>query len=84
MKYFRALSERKRALHASRAARADFEQATDALIGAWQAHPLPALACAAGAGFVLARLRAGSGIMRAAIRIASGPGWRLVRQYLVL
>jgi hypothetical protein len=55
--------------------------AVDDAIGVYQAHPLPALAGAAGVGFVLAQLRVGSGLIRVGARIASGPAWHLVRQY---
>lgn len=75
---------RKRALAECRRARADMDDAVDHLIGVYQAHPLPILAGAAGVGFVLAQLRAGSGVVRTGARIATGPAWRLVRQYLTL
>ena len=82
MNYLRALAERKRAAAACRAARGELHDAVDDAIGAYQAHPLPALAGAAGVGFVLAQLRVGSGLVRTGMRIASGPAWTLVRQYL--
>jgi hypothetical protein len=52
------------------------------VVDVYQAHPLPTLAGAAGLGFVLAQLRVGGGLVRAGVRVASGPAWRLVRQYL--
>lgn len=82
MKYTRALAARKHALAECKAAHADLHAAVDEVIGAYQAHPVPALAGAAGVGFVLAQLRVGSGLVRIGMRIASGPVWRLVRQYL--
>ncbi|MGH8183234.1 MAG: hypothetical protein ACREPH_06210 [Rhodanobacteraceae bacterium] len=82
MSYTRALTERRHALAAARAARGDLDTAVCELIGVYQAHPLPTLAGAAGIGFVLAQLRVGSGLIRVGMRIASGPAWRLVRQYL--
>jgi len=54
------------------------------VIGIYQAHPVPALTGAAGVGFVLAQLRVGSGLIRAGVRIASGPAWKLIRQYLIV
>ncbi|MBU6416357.1 MAG: hypothetical protein KJS83_04200 [Xanthomonadaceae bacterium] len=84
MSYLRTLTERKRALAASRIARGDLRSAVDGVIGAYQAHPVPALAGAAGIGFVLAQLRVGSGLIRTGMRIASGPAWQLIRQYLIV
>jgi hypothetical protein len=82
--YLRTLAERKRALAASRAARGELRAAVGEAIGIYQAHPVPALAGAAGIGFVLAQLRVGSGLIRTGMRIASGPAWQLIRQYLVV
>ncbi|MBN8737697.1 MAG: hypothetical protein J0H27_15710 [Xanthomonadales bacterium] len=82
MNYSHALAERRRAVAACRAARGELRDAVDDAIGAYQAHPLPALVGAAGVGFVLAQLRVGSGLVRTGMRIASGPAWTLVRQYL--
>ena len=82
MNYPRALAERRRATAACRAARGELRAAVDDAIDAYQAHPLPALAGAAGVGFVLAQLRVGSGLIRAGMRIASGPAWTLVRQHI--
>lgn len=84
MNYMRTLAERKRALAASRAARDDLRGAVGEVIGVYQAHPVPALAGAAGVGFVLSRLRVGSGLIRIGMRIASGPAWQLIRQYMVV
>lgn len=84
MNYVRTLAERKRALAASQAARGELRGAVGEVIGIYQAHPVPALAGAAGVGFVLAQLRVGSGLVRAGMRIASGPAWQLVRQYLIV
>lgn len=82
--FIRALRARRRALTRSRTARQRLGAAAEELIGAYQAHPLPTLASALGLGFVLARLRVGHTAVRAGLRIATGPGWRLVRQYLSL
>ena len=84
MNYMRTLTERKRALAASQAARGDLRVAVGDVIGIYQAHPVPALASAAGVGFVLAQLRVGSGLVRTGMRIASGPAWQLIRQYLIV
>ncbi|HEY8229098.1 MAG TPA: hypothetical protein VIG31_01475 [Rhodanobacteraceae bacterium] len=84
MNYMRTLAERKRALAASRAARDDLRGAVGEVIGVYQAHPVPALAGAAGVGFVLSQLRVGSGLIRIGMRIASGPAWQLIRQYMVV
>lgn len=81
MNYARALAERKRAEAVCHAARGELHDAVDQMIGAYQAHPLPAIAGAAGVGFVLAQLRVGGGLVRTGMRIASGPAWTLVRQY---
>lgn len=82
MSYMRTLAERRRALAAARVARGDLDTAVGELVGVYQAHPLPTLAGAAGIGFVLAQLRVGSGLIRVGMRIATGPAWQLVRQYL--
>ena len=82
MNYTRALAERRQAVAHCRAARGELDTAVDDVIGVYQAHPVPALAGAAGVGFVLAQFRVGGGLIRAGIRIASGPAWRLVRQFL--
>jgi hypothetical protein len=82
MRYTRALAARKRALAECRAARGDLHAAVDGMIGVYQAHPVPALAGAAGIGFVLAQLKVGGGLVRVGMRIATGPVWGLVRQYL--
>lgn len=82
MNYMRASRDRQRALAASRLARDDLRVAVGEVIGAYQAHPVPTLAGAAGIGFVLAQLRVGSGLVRIGMQIATGPAWRLARQYL--
>lgn len=84
MNYVRTLVERKRALAASRLAREDLRGAVGEVIGAYQAHPVPALAGAAGIGFLFSQLRVGSGLVRVGMRIASGPAWQLIRQYIVI
>lgn len=82
MSYLRTLAARKQALAACQAARSDLRGAVGGVVGVYQAHPLPTLAGAAGAGFVLAQLRVGGGLVRIGMRIASGPAWQLIRQYL--
>ena len=82
MKYTRALAKRRRALAQSRAAREDLRASMHEVVDVYQAHPLPTLAGAAGIGFVLSQLQVGGGLVRAGVRVASGPAWRLVRQYL--
>lgn len=82
MSYLRILAERRQALADCRAARGELHAAVGEVIGVYRAHPGPTLAGAAGVGFVLAQLRVGSGLVRIGMRIASGPAWRLVRQYL--
>lgn len=82
MSYRRALVARERALAACRGARGDLRAAVEGVGDAYQAQPLPALVGAAGVGFVLAQFQVGSGLVRAGVRIATGPAWRLVRQYV--
>lgn len=82
MNYTRALAARQRALAASRAARGELGAAVGEVLGAYKAHPVAVLLGVAGVGCVLARARIGSGFVRTGMRIASGPGWRLLRQYL--
>lgn len=84
MNYMRTLAERKRALAASRLAREELRGAVGEVIGAYQAHPVPALAGAAGIGFLCSQLRVGSGLVRVGMRIASGPAWQLLRQYIII
>jgi hypothetical protein len=84
MNYMHTLAERKRALAASRRARQDLRGAVGEVIGAYQAHPVPALAGAAGIGFLFSQLRVGGGLVRVGMRIASGPAWQLVRQYMII
>lgn len=82
MTYYRALRDRRRALSRCRSARGELDAAVGAMVGAYQARPLPTLAGAAGIGFVLAQFRVGAGLVRSGMRIASGPAWGLVRQFL--
>ena len=82
MSYRRAIAARRRALAECRAARRQLTGAVDGMISVYQAQPLPTLGAAAGLGFVLAQLKVGGGLVRAGMRIASGPAWRLARQYL--
>lgn len=82
MSYLGALRDRRRALARCRAARGELDAAVGDMIGAYQAHPLPTLAGAAGIGFLLAQFRVGTGLMKSGMRIASGPAWGLVRQVM--
>jgi hypothetical protein len=82
--YVAALRARKRALCACDGARRQMHDAVDEAIGVYRAHPVPTLAGAAGIGFMLAQLRVGGGLVRAGVRIASGPAWQLVRQYITV
>ena len=82
MKYTRALTKRRQALARSRAARGDLRTSMNEVVDVYRAHPLPTLVGAAGIGFVLSQLRVGGGLVRAGVHVASGPAWRLVRQYL--
>ncbi|HEX5353592.1 MAG TPA: hypothetical protein VFW60_05895 [Rhodanobacteraceae bacterium] len=82
MNYTRALVERRRALARCRAARGELDKAVDDVIDVYRAHPLPTLAGAAGIGFAMAQLRVGSGLIRTGMRIATGPAWGLLRQFL--
>lgn len=82
MRYFSVLRERRRALARCAEARGELHAAVDDLIGTYQARPFPTLAGAAGVGFLLAQFRVGTGLIRTGMRIASGPAWGLVRQFL--
>lgn len=84
MSYARARAESRRAAAACRSARGDLHDSVDRMIGVYQEHPLPTLAGAAGVGFVLAQLRVGGGLIRTGMRIATGPAWQLVRQYILI
>lgn len=79
--YWKALRARKQALKQCRQARQELHDSVDDVVGMYQAHALPALAGAAGIGFVLAQFHAGSGLMRTGVRTATGPAWHLVRHY---
>jgi hypothetical protein len=82
LSYTREIAKRRRAVAECRAARGDVDRAVGDMIGVYQAHPVPTLVGAAGVGFVLAQLRVGTGLVRTGMSIATGPAWRLVRQYL--
>ena len=82
MSYARHVACQRAALAELQAARGDLGAAAGEVLGIYQRHPLPVLAGAVGAGFVLARLRVGGGVVRAATRIASGPAWRVLRQFI--
>lgn len=80
--YFRALRSRRRALRECERSRREFHASVEDVVAAYEARPLPILAGAAGAGFVLAQMRIGSGLVKTGARIAVGPGWSLVRQFV--
>lgn len=82
MNYARATALRQRALQDCHAARFELDAATTEALRAYQAHPVLVLGSAVGAGLVLSQLRVGRNVMRGAVRIASGPAWKLVRQFL--
>lgn len=82
MNYRQVLAARERALAACQGARGELRAAVAGAGAVYQAQPLPALAGAAGVGFVLAQFQVGSGLVRSGVRIATGPAWRLLRQYL--
>jgi len=82
MNYFRALRARRRALRECERARRELHGSVEDLVGAYEARPLPILAGAAGIGFVLARMRVGSGLVKTGARVASGPAWGLVRHFV--
>lgn len=80
MNYARALAERRRAMQACQAARNGLDTATTDALRAYQARPLPVLTVAAAAGFALAQLGVDRGALRSVMRVASGPGWKLVQR----
>lgn len=82
MKYLKALRARRAALRECEQARRELGGSVGELVFIYETRPVPVLAGAAGIGFVLAQLRVGSGLMRAGVRIASGPAWQFVRQFV--
>ncbi|MGH8191598.1 MAG: hypothetical protein ACREP2_09145 [Rhodanobacteraceae bacterium] len=82
MNYLKALRARRLALLECKLARRELQASVDEVIVVYEAHPVPVLAGAAGLGFVLAQFRMGSGLMRMGVRIATGPAWQLVRQFV--
>lgn len=82
MKRADALAARERALDACDAARGEFCAATDDALRAYRAHTLLVLAAAVGAGLLLVKSRAGESLVKAVSGAASGPGWRLLQQFL--
>ena len=82
MSYLTHLDQRKRALAECRATRSELDGAINAVIGSYQARPLPILAGAAAIGFVLGHQQVGSAVARTGMQLATGPTWRLVRQFL--
>lgn len=82
MSYRSDLAERRQALAACRATRSELDGAVNAVVGSYQARPLPILAGAAVVGFVLGHQQVGTTVIQASTRLATGPTWRLVRQFL--
>ncbi|HJP97512.1 MAG TPA: hypothetical protein VJ862_03010 [Rhodanobacteraceae bacterium] len=80
--YFTALRARHRALRECEQARRELHGSVEDLVGAYETRPLPILAGVAGIGFVLAQMRVGSGLVKAGARIATGPAWGLIRQFV--
>lgn len=82
MKYFAALAAREDAMVGCLFARQQLRASVHEVSDAYRAYPLPALASAAGVGFLLAQLRIGSGVVTAVGRLATGPAFGLVRRFL--
>lgn len=82
MSYLTHLTERRQALAACRATRTELDGAVSNVLGAYRARPLPILAGAAAIGFVLGHEQVGRSVAQASMRIATGPTWRLVRQFM--
>ncbi len=82
MNYLRALRARRRALQECERARRELHGSVEDLVASYEARPLPILAGAAGIGFVFAQMRVGSGLVRTGVRMATGPAWGLLRQFV--
>ncbi|MEO6967706.1 MAG: hypothetical protein ABI132_04510 [Rhodanobacteraceae bacterium] len=82
MKYFAAQAARKEAMGRCLFARQQLRASITEVSDVYRAHPLPALASAAGIGFLLAQLRLGSGLVTAGARLATGPTFGLIRKLL--
>ena len=82
MKYLRALKAREEALAECLFARGQLRSAAADAAEAYRAYPLPVLGAAAGAGFLMARLRVGTSLVFTGARLASGPLFGLLRGYL--
>lgn len=80
--YFHALRARRRALRECERARRELNGSVEDLVVAYEVRPWPILAGAAGVGFVLAQMRIGSGMVKAGVRVATGPAWGLARQFV--
>lgn len=77
-----AFAARQRALAACHAARSELGAASTDAMRAYQAHKLIVLVGAGVLGVVAARLRIGDGMLRGVARVAGGPGWRMLKQWL--
>lgn len=82
MKYFAALAAREDAMVRCLFARQQLRASINEVSDVYRVYPLPALAGAAGIGFLLAQLRVGSGLVRTGVRLATGPAFGLVRRFL--
>ncbi len=82
MKYLRALRAREQALAECLFARGQLRSAAADAAEAYRAYPLPVLGAAAGAGFLVGRLRLGAGVLFAGARLAGAPALQLLRRWL--
>ncbi|MEO6967121.1 MAG: hypothetical protein ABI132_01510 [Rhodanobacteraceae bacterium] len=82
MKYFAALAAREDAMVRCLFARQQLSASVNEVSDIYRAYPLPALAGAAGIGFLLAQLRVGGGLVMASARLATGPTFGLIRRVL--
>ena len=81
MKYLHALKARERASAECLFARRQLRSAAADAAEAYRAYPLPVLGAAMGAGFLMARLRVGTGLVLTGARLASGSAAQLLRGY---
>lgn len=82
MKYGRAMRAREEAVARCLFARQELRAASSDVRDVYRAYPAPALAAAAGVGFLLAQLRVGTGVVAAGARLATGPAFDIVRRIL--
>lgn len=82
MKYLKALAAREGAVARCLFARQALRAAASDVSDVYRAYPMPALAGAAGAGFLLAQLRVGGGLVKTSVQLATGPAFGLLRRFL--